>query len=93
VTVATYRVHRLIQDLFADPVAASAFRENAEPVFNAYGLNEGERRLLREGSPAALETLGVHPNLKMKFFRIRVPPASDTVTHRPELVDRLMGPG
>jgi hypothetical protein len=70
-TVAPYRVHKLIQDLMRDPVAAAAFAADAEPTFEKYALTEGEKRMLRDGSPAALHELGVHPNLQMKYVRLR----------------------
>lgn len=73
-SVAPYRVHRLIQDLNRDPRLATAFVSDPEPVFQQYGIAENERQLLREGTPRALLTLGVHPNLQMKFLRIRRSP-------------------
>jgi 2'-aminobiphenyl-2,3-diol 1,2-dioxygenase small subunit len=75
-TVAPYRVHRLIQDLMKDPGAQAAFAANPEPAFETYGLAEPEKALLRDGSPAALNALGVHPNLQMKYVRLRIPPGS-----------------
>ncbi|MEJ0065222.1 MAG: hypothetical protein WDM85_07045 [Caulobacteraceae bacterium] len=74
-TVAPYRVHKLIQDLMRDPVRAAAFAGDPEPVFDAFGLAEPEKALLRDGSPGALHTLGVHPNLQMKYARLRAKPA------------------
>jgi hypothetical protein len=73
-TAAPYRVHKLIQDLMRDPVRAAAFAEDPEPIFEAFGLQEPEKALLREGTPAALHTLGVHPNLQMKYARLRAKP-------------------
>lgn len=70
-TVARYPVHRMIQDLMRDPKAAAAFSQEPEPVFEAYGLTEAEKALLREGSLKALHELGVHPNLQMKYARLR----------------------
>jgi 2'-aminobiphenyl-2,3-diol 1,2-dioxygenase small subunit len=76
---APYRVHKLIQDLMKDPAGAAAFAKDPEPVFAAYGLAEDEKARLLDGSPAALHALGVHPNLQMKYVRIRAsgspPPA------------------
>ena len=68
---APYRVHRLIQDLNRDPRLVERFLREPEALFQAYGIAENERQLLREGTPRALMTLGVHPNLQMKFLRIR----------------------
>lgn len=68
---AAYRVHRLIQDLNRDPQLAGTFLSDPEPLFQRYRIADDERQLLREGTPAALMKLGVHPNLQMKFLRIR----------------------
>jgi len=70
-TVAPYRVHKLIQDLMRDPAAAAAFAQDPEGAFHAFGLAEPEKALLRDGSPSALHALGVHPNLQMKYARLR----------------------
>ena len=68
---APYRVHRLIQDLNRDPRLVESFLREPEAVFQAYAIAASEQQLLREGTPRALITLGVHPNLQMKFLRIR----------------------
>jgi 2'-aminobiphenyl-2,3-diol 1,2-dioxygenase small subunit len=73
-TVAPYRVHKLIQDLMRDPARAAAFAEDPEPTFAAFGLTEAEKALLRDGAPPALHALGVHPNLQMKYARLRAKP-------------------
>jgi hypothetical protein len=73
---ARYSVHRLIQDLNRDQALATAFAAEPEAIFAQYELTERERALLRDGSSAALIELGVHPNLQMKFYRLRAgPPA------------------
>jgi len=73
---APYRVHRLIQDLNRDPRLVDTFKREPEALFRVYGIAENERQLLREGTPRALMTLGVHPNLQMKFLRIQQAPGS-----------------
>jgi hypothetical protein len=73
-STAAYRVHRLIQDLNRDARLAGTFGEDPETLFEQYGLLENERQLLRDGTPRALMALGVHPNLQMKFLRIRHAP-------------------
>lgn len=75
-TVARYPVHRMIQDLMRDPVRAAAFSKDPEPAFEDYGLTEDEKALLRDGSLAALHRLGVHPNLQMKYARLRAVPGA-----------------
>lgn len=71
---AHYRIHRMIQDLTADPAAAKKFLEDADSIFDNYMLDEIERQLLKDGSRDALNKLGVHPNLQMKYFKIRKAP-------------------
>jgi hypothetical protein len=75
-TTARYPVHKMIQDLMRDPAGAAAFAKDPEPVFDAYGLTEPEKALLREGSLPALHALGVHPNLQMKYARLRAVPGA-----------------
>jgi hypothetical protein len=70
-TTARYAVHRMIQDLMRDPAGAAAFGRDPEPFFETYGLTPAERSLLREGSLPSLHALGVHPNLQMKYARLR----------------------
>ena len=73
-TRAPYRVHQLIQDIWADADTAAQFRADPEPVFEAYGLEEREKALLRNGEHPALIKLGVHPNLQVKYLRITAEP-------------------
>jgi len=75
-STAPYRVHKLIQDLMKDPAGQAAFARDPEPAFEAHGLIETEKVLLRDGSPSALDRLGVHPNLQMKYGRLRILPGS-----------------
>ncbi len=72
---ASYRVHRLIQDLNRDARLATAFRADPDSLLRQYALAEDECVALRAGTPEALIRLGVHPNLQMKFLRIRRAPA------------------
>jgi hypothetical protein len=89
-SAAPYRVHKLIQDLMKDSGAAAAFAEDPEPAFAAYALTEEEKRLLRDGSPAALHQLGVHPNLQMKYGRLRAPSKPGGPGFLDAYLDRLM---
>ena len=73
---APYRVHRLIQDLNRDAGLAAEFAAAPEALFGRYAIEPEERELLRAGTPAALMRLGVHPNLQMKFLRLRRAPAA-----------------
>lgn len=71
---APYRIHKLIQDLMKDQAAAAKFAEDPEPAFAVYGLTDDEKQLLRDATPVALHKLGMHPNLQMKYGRLRKPP-------------------
>jgi hypothetical protein len=70
-SVARYPVHQMIQDLMRDPAGAAAFSQDPEPFFDKYGLTDAEKALLRDGSLPALHELGVHPNMQMKYARLR----------------------
>jgi hypothetical protein len=94
---ARYPVHKMIQDLMRDPERAAAFSKEPEPVFEAYGLTEDEKALLRDGSLPALHQLGVHPNLQMKYARLRAVPGAPGMGGSPggplaAYLDRLMEP-
>ncbi len=92
-SIAPYRVHKLIQDLMKDPAGAAEFSRDPEAAFTAYGLAEAEKARLREGTPAALHALGVHPNLQMKYARIRAASAPQPAGGGPlsAYLDRLIG--
>ena len=91
-STAAYRVHRLIQDLNRDAGLVTTFLSDPEPLFQRYGLAENERQLLREGTPDALLKLGVHPNLQMKFLRIRSAPGAAPGPLASYLRDLKVGP-
>ncbi len=69
--VAPYRVHRLIQDLMCNPAEAAQFAKDPAASYQSYGLSDREVRLLETGLLDAMTELGVHPNLQMKFLRLR----------------------
>ena len=91
-SAAPYRVHRLIQDLNRDPGLVTTFLSDPDPVFRRYDITEHERQLLREGTPGALLKLGVHPNLQMKFLRIRSAPGGGPGPLASYLRDLKLGP-
>lgn len=66
----------MIQDLMRDPVAAQAFATDPEPSFERYGVTPREATLLEERSIEAMTAAGVHPNLQMKYLRLRKPSAA-----------------
>jgi len=64
----------MIQDLMRNPVAAKAFADDPQPTFALYELAPREIALLGDATPEAMTELGVHPNLQMKYLRLRAPP-------------------
>lgn len=87
---AAYRVHRLIQDLLRNPDAAAEFAKDQEPAYERYGLSDAEKALLRDGSLPALHQLGMHPNLQMKFMRLRAPRPPGAPGLMDAYLDRLL---
>ncbi|MGE4408989.1 MAG: hypothetical protein EP321_11800 [Sphingomonadales bacterium] len=70
-TRAPYRIHKLIQDMMRDPAAAARFATDPQPIFDQYEISPEEAALLDSGSMEAMTGLGVHPNLQMKYLRLR----------------------
>lgn len=72
-----YRINRMIQDLNGDPAARAAFKADPQATYAAYGVEDFEQALLADGAIEALTSLGVHPNLQMKwmFISATAPPA------------------
>ncbi len=75
----------------AAPEAAKDFAQNPESSFERYGLTAQERALLSDGSKEALHALGVHPNLQMKYERLRTPVAAGGPGPLAAWLDRLTG--
>jgi Aromatic-ring-opening dioxygenase LigAB, LigA subunit len=71
---AAYRVHRLIQDVAASADLTKRFNADPEAFFESYGLTAAERERLASGKRDDLMALGVHPNLQMKYVKIRAQP-------------------
>lgn len=86
---APYRIHRMIQDLVRDPAAARGFADDPQPVFDRYGIAPGEVALLEERSIAGMTQLGVHPNLQMKYLRLRRTPNPGASGALDAYLDRL----
>jgi hypothetical protein len=68
---APYRIHKLIQDLYRSQADRDAFNVDPEPFFDRAGLTDEEKIAMRGGSLEALTSLGVHPNLHMKYYEIK----------------------
>ena len=75
-----YAVNRLVQELFRQPGLLERFRANRAEVYDAYGLNEEERRGLDEGTPPALAAAGVHPILQMHYLLACNPDMAKLIT-------------
>jgi hypothetical protein len=75
--IAPYRIHRMIQDLLRDPVAARSFADDPQPAFDRYGVTAAEAAMLEDRTIEAMNALGVHPNLQMKYLRLRKAAAAD----------------
>lgn len=71
--MASYRVNRLIQSMCRSPEAIARLNRDPEKVFEEFGLTEGERRALREGTVEAMAGAGVHPILQMHWVMARNP--------------------
>lgn len=68
-----YRVNRMIQHTCKRPETIARLNADPDAVFDAFGLDEDERQALREGSPAAMGRIGVHPILQMHWVMARRP--------------------
>jgi hypothetical protein len=68
---APYPIHRMIQDLLRDHSAAELFAKDPAETFARYGVTQEQADLLEQGTMEAMTRLGVHPNLQMKYLRLR----------------------
>ncbi len=62
------RVHRLIETLPGNPAALARLANEADALFDEFGLSQEERACIREGTRAALDRIGVHPSMQFKFL-------------------------
>lgn len=88
--IAPYRIHRLIQDTLRDSAQARALATDPQPVFDRYGITSGEVALLEARSVEAMGSLGVHPNLQMKYLRLRKQPVSSESAAAPGPLDAYL---
>ncbi len=67
----------MIQDILRDPRAAAEFAQDPEDAFKRYGISVEEAALLESRTVEGMGQLGIHPNLQMKYLRLRrrQPPA------------------
>jgi hypothetical protein len=84
---ASYKTHKLIQDLGGTPGLLDRFMHDRERVFEEYAIPENERAALREASPPALSAIGLHPILHIHYFLTIKHPIANLMNGR--LLDRL----
>lgn len=66
-------VHRLIQVLGREPEVQQRFVSDQEAVFTEFGISAEEAAALKNGSIAALASIGVNPVLRMHWLVISNP--------------------
>lgn len=66
-------VHRFIERLDRDPKAREAFQGDRRAAIEAAGLSQAEAELLEVASRDALDELGVHKLLQIRYFLARFP--------------------
>ncbi|RVT92938.1 hypothetical protein [Sphingomonas crocodyli] len=80
----------MIQDLLRDAAAAEQFSIDPAPVFERYAVTSGEAAMLEAGTIEAMTDLGVHPNLQMKYLRLRKGKATAQAGPLDVYLDRLL---
>ena len=76
------RANALIGRLFREHGLLERLHGDRERLFEEEGLSEVECAALRDGSPAALERIGVHPILRMHYLMATNPGLADSVSIR-----------
>lgn len=89
--VAPYYIHRMIQNVHRDRVASAAFAQDPAPFYAEYGLDARQVALLEEASVDSMTELGVHPNLQMKYLRMRTPLPAPGASVPPGPMDAYLG--
>jgi hypothetical protein len=72
-------VNGLIGRLFSEQGLLQRFHADREALFKEAGLSEQECAALREGSPVALERVGVHPILRMHYLMATHPELAENI--------------
>lgn len=85
--MASYRTERLAQQLYKDSELTRRFKTHREALFDEFGVPEHEREGLREGTPAALARIQLHPILCIHFLMSTNPGVQRMLSG--ELLDRL----
>lgn len=66
-------VHRFIERLDRDPACLKAFQADPRHFMQTTGLSDNEVEQLHTASRDALDGLGVHPLLQIRYLRARFP--------------------
>jgi hypothetical protein len=76
------RVNGLIGRLFTEPGLLERLHGDRERLFAEAELSPRELAALRDGSPAALERVGVDPILRMHYLMATNPGLADSISIR-----------
>ncbi|MEO0410730.1 MAG: subunit of meta cleavage enzyme [Pseudomonadota bacterium] len=76
----TYRVNRMVQDLFAKPDMMALFQEDRAALYDRYELSQRQRDAVDTCKQDALASVGVHPILMMHLFLASDPAAADHIS-------------
>jgi 2'-aminobiphenyl-2,3-diol 1,2-dioxygenase small subunit len=66
--MASYAVHRLIQNLCRRGDLVGRLKTEPDAVFTDFGIGEAERAALRNPNPETLGAIGVHPILQVHLM-------------------------
>ncbi|SAL80838.1 hypothetical protein AWB74_05800 [Caballeronia arvi] len=64
-------LHRLISAALKNKELAAQLRSSPDEVYAAYRVPRCQQALLKGDLSEAMEQLGVHPNLRLKFLALR----------------------
>lgn len=73
-------VNALLARLFQEGDLLARVQQDRDAVFREAGLSDAERAALMDGSFAALESIGVHPTLRMHYQMAINPQIAEHVT-------------
>jgi hypothetical protein len=76
------RVNALIGRLFREPGLLERLHTDREQLFRDAELTEEQCAALREGTPAALERIGVNPILRMHYLMATNPGLAESISIR-----------
>lgn len=75
-------VDAFIGRLFREPGLLEKLQMDRERLFQEAGLDEEQSEALRDGSPGALERIGVNPVLRMHYLMATNPGLAESVSIR-----------